>query len=410
LVSTHDEGDGRRHGAGWQVRGAGAGAGMLLALLGSDPARALDGDRLQLNASSASSYDDNLTRTPSSRVPNVDEIRTDQLGAATHLFYSRQNYDASVSVSRGSYRKFASQDYTAKNYSFSAATDVGNDGRVSLGLQQNQSLTPLSNFQALIRDLVSNRALTLGGNYALDARFALDATVSRTTSSNDYAPLSSSDVRIDSQALGASYALPEGSKVGLRESFSRANYPNAALAPAQGGTVYDPRYLDRRLEVFGSLSLTPITTLSGNLAAVDRSYGTLIGQDTRSTYGTLNADTASGGPLSGGASLRRELGGQAILASRVVETDGLNLHANYAWSALISASARLDLARRRYSVDAPGFPAHREYETLLTLGLSYAPLRFLSFGFDINGDWRRANPEVYSFTDRRYALTVSFLL
>jgi hypothetical protein len=385
---------------------------MLLAamLLGTgSTASALDGDRFRLDAGSSLTYDDNLVRSSLLVPAQSDEILTASVGAQAHLLYSRQNYDATISLLRGYYRHFSQQNYSATNFNLAAGTGIWNAGHISAELQQSQSLTPLSTLQTLVRDVVTTRTLRLNGTYALDARFELDGRVSRSTSRNDFAPLAYNDVDLTTPSLGVSYSLADGSRVGLHETFSRASYPHPAQQLFFGffPKTYDASYLERRTELSGSLPITPITSITGAVAYTERTYGHLAGQDTHGVYGNLGVDRNDGGPLNYGVAIRRELGGQLVLASQVVETDGLNLHAGWTYSALLSATARVDLARRRYSVDQPGFPAHREYETLIGLGVAYAPLRVLNFALDVSLDRRRATPEVFSYSDRRYTLSAN---
>ena len=389
-------------------------AGALMTLLAA-PALALEGDPLQLTAATSLTYDDNLARTSSSRPALSDEIATAQAGVLLHLLNSRQVYDANASVLRAAYNHNGSQDYTASNLSLGGATDIGNAVHVNLGVSQQQSLAPLNNFvnaTALVRDVVTTRRVTGAGSYGLDSRFSLDANASATRLSNDNAALAYNDNEGRTGSLGLSYNLPEGSKLGVRGIYSRANYPNLVplLTPSGPGALYDPSYVDHRVEVFGSLSLTPITTVSGSVAQVNRSYRALPGQGTNSQYGRIGFDTASGGPLSFGAEVHRDIGGEPYLASRIVYTDGVQLHTRYEYSALLSASAKVDLTRQRYSVDSPGYPAHREYDTRLSLGVDYAPLSYLRLRGEALMDWRHANPSYFGYIDRRYVVTASLTL
>jgi hypothetical protein len=386
---------------------------MLLAamLLGTGSvASALDGDRFRLDAGSSLTYDDNLLRSSLLVPAKSDEILTASVGAQAHLLYSRQNYDATINLQHGYYRHFSQQNYSATNFDLAAGTGIWNAGHLSAELQQTQALTPLTTLQTLVRDLITTRTLRLNGSYDLDARYRLDAGVSRSTSRNDFAPLAYNDVDLTTPSLGLSYALADGSRVGLRQSFSRANYPRPSQQLFFGffARTYDPSYLERRSELYGTLPITPITSITGAIAYTQRTYGHLTGQDSHGVFGNLGIDRDDRGSLTYGVAIRREQGGQQVLASQVAETDGLNLHASLAWSALVSANARIDLARRRYSIDQPGSPAHREYETLIGLGLTYAPLRVLNFALDVSLDRRRATPEVFSYSDHRYTLSANF--
>ncbi|MDE3011222.1 MAG: hypothetical protein KGI67_10075 [Pseudomonadota bacterium] len=387
---------------------------LALALLGclARPGFAFDGDRFKVNVSSNISFDDNLTRVPAVVAPPTsDQITTTGVGGEMHLLDGRQNYDATVTAQQADYRRHSSQNYTATNFMLGAGSDVGNYAHVAARLEQSEALTPLAQLQTLVRDVVRTRTAGLTGSYDLDARVRLEASGTRVQSRNDNATLTINDLDTSSGTLGLSYGLPEGSRVGVRLNLTQATYPNTQI-PLGGGLYqsYDPRYTDRRVETFGNLSLTPITSLSGTVAAVDHSYGALSGLNSHGIYGSLALDTNSGGPLSYGATLRRDLGGQAILASRVVETEAASVHAAYAYSAVLSAHTSLEFDRNRYSVDLPGFPAHREYETLLSAGLQYTPRRFLTLGLDYALDDRRANPALFGYTDHRLTVSGMFSL
>lgn len=387
---------------------------LTLALLGcmARPVYAFDGDRFKVNVSSSVSFDDNLARVSAAVAPPVsDQITSTGIGGEMHLLDGRQNYDATVGVQQADYRRHSSQNYTATNFSLAAGSDVGNAAHLAARLEQSQALTPLAQLQTLVRDVVRTRTAGLTGSYDLDARVRLEASATRVQSRNDYAALSFNDLDTSSGTLGLSYGLPEGSRVGVRLGLTQATYPNTQI-PLGGGLYqsYDPRYTDRRVETFGTLSVTPITSLSGTLAVVDHSFGALTGLDSHGVYGSLTLDTNSGGPLSYGATLRRDLGGQAILASRVVETEAAGVHAAYVYSAVLSGHTSLEFDRNRYSVDLPGYPAHREYETLLSAGVQYVPRRFFSLGLDYAFDDRRANPAFFGYTDHRLTLSGVFSL
>lgn len=365
---------------------------------------AFEGDPFTLGASSALSHDDNLVRAPAGAPVVSDSILTDRISAGLRLRDGGQAYDASASVQDGRYRHYSSQDYRALDAFLGAATDIGPDAHVSLGLRQAQALASLSDYQALVRDLVTTRTASLVARRAVNALDAIDGSLTRTTSTNDNPQLKFNDVSVDAESLGLVHAIGEGSQIGVRGEISRGHYTDVLAGLAASSAPYDPDYIDRRLELSGRLSVTPISRLAATVALVERRYAYLIGQDVHGTLGSLGADTDSGGPLSGGVAIRRELGAQGIPASRQVPGTGLLMHVKYAFSAVLKASAQLDSARRQYGIDTPGLPAHRENQSTLTLALDYLPWRYLGFELLALGDWRRANPPQFGYTDRQISL------
>ena len=373
---------------------------------------ALDGDRVQLKASTSVLYDDNLTRSASSSGQPIltDEITTVQAGAEIHLAESRQNYDGNIYVVRGLYAHKGSQDYTGVNYLLGAATDVGNEAHIALNLTQTQALQGLQNIQALVRDLVTTRTGNLTMTDAIGPRYSIETGVSVAQQRNDAASLNYNDNNSLIANLGVSYAIADASKIGIRGIYNRTSFlnPSPALAPLT--TPYDPSFIDRRVEIFGSLDLTPVTKFNGSVAEGQRTYGALNGSSVSSVYGLLAVEHDSGTPLSYGGKLRREIGGVGVLASSVADTDGLEVHGKYSYSELLSFNASTEVRRVRYTVSSPGLDPHVEYGDTILLGAHYIAARWVTFDLTAGGDWRRSNQSIYSFVDHRYMLTANFLI
>lgn len=375
---------------------------------------------LRMSASLSETYDDNLARSSALTGITSDFITRAAAGATVHRGYGQQVIDADVDLGRSVFRFHPIQDFTAINWLLGVGSEVGRDGQVGLALRQTQDLMPLENFQSLIRDVVTNRSVSLTGHQDIGVRYRIEALASHSWYSNDNALYSYNDNQSNSGSLGLVYRPSADTYFGVRVATMTVSY-SQVLTPAVAaqlntvGPVRAPlttnfiaNYSEHQLSPYFSWTPANGVTVKGNVAEVDRSYEALSGQNVRSLFGLLAVDYDRKGRLSGGLGLHRDLGGSTLLASRLVETDGVDVHARYSLDALTRVDSRLALDRRRYSVDQPDFPAHREYETLFNLAVAHDLQHDLTVALDFTGDWRRANPSAFAYTDRRWLIRLRY--
>ncbi len=374
---------------------------------------------LRMSATLDELYDDNLTRSSSAVGTGSEFITHAAAGGSFHRGYGQQSVDADLNVGRSLFRWHPGQDFTAVNWMLAGGSELGRDGHVGLGMRQTSDLLPLENFQSLVRDVITNRVLTLDAREDIGVRLRLEGQLSHGWYTNDNVLYTYNDNQSNNGSLGIVYRPSADTYFGVRVAGATVTY-STLLTPAVAAQVAVPgfpqtaatnvlnNYTERQLAPYFSWTPSNGITFKGNLGEVDRTYDALPNQNVRSLFGVLALEYDRSGRISGGLSLHRDLGGSTLLASRLVETDGIEVHGRYALDSLTRVDARLSADRRRYSVDQAGYPAHREYENLCNLSATHDLQRNLSLGLDYTGDWRRANPAIFGYTDHRMMLRLRF--
>ncbi len=375
---------------------------LVATVVSAAPALALD-DRYQLTASGDISSDDNLTRTGGGIPRLSDVLTTARVAASATLPDGLRSYSLGANVSQVRYARFTQQDYTAFGFNAGLSEAIGRDVQVELVLSQSQSLLPLNNFQALVRDVVTTRNESLQLREAMDARWSVVETVALAQTINSIGSLDYNDQNVATVSAGLDYRLASGSGGTVSVIRSTSSYPYLTSLPG----VPDPSYQDTRLDGKLDWPVTPITTVHADVAGTHRSYNQLPAQNFNGLVGSVSADLAPGGPWSMGILISHDLGGTGTLASRVLTSDTLDWHGSLAWGALWSSNARLAEVNRHYSVDQPGFPAHQETSRQWSLANNYQPRRWLTLSLSLAGEVQRSNPGLYAFVDHRVTFGVT---
>lgn len=386
---------------------------------GNGDTAAIEPKEFNLLGSISETYDDNVARSSAGTPALSDWLTHAEAGGSFQRGYGQQTIQVSGTVGRTVFANNAVEDYDAFNWLVSGASEFGRDGRLGASLQQTMGLMPVENFQTLIRDVVTQRVLSLTAGKDIGAYLRFEAIGQHTWQTNDNPLYTSSDNQSNSGSLGLALRPSQqtyfGARVGFLNTFFATELTPAIAAlqpqPAFAVPLAAPVRADfHEFEISPYFSWTPDDgiTVNGNLSEVTRHYDSQPGQAVRSLFGTGTIDYDRKGRLSGGVGIHRELGGQTVLASRFVETDGANLHARYQLLALTSLQAQYSVDRRRYSVDEPGYPAHREYENTFSLSAVRELQRSLSLALNYTGDWRHADPAVFGFIDHRVMLRLDY--
>ena len=164
---------------------------LVATVVSAAPALALD-DRYQLTASGDISSDDNLTRTGGGIPRLSDVLTTARVAASATLPDGLRSYSLGANVSQVRYARFTQQDYTAFGFNAGLSEAIGRDVQVELVLSQSQSLLPLNNFQALVRDVVTTRNESLQLREAMDARWSVVEAVALAQTINSIGSLDKS--------------------------------------------------------------------------------------------------------------------------------------------------------------------------------------------------------------------------
>ncbi len=380
-------------------------AATCLSLIAATAA-AIDYDRIRLTAGETITYDDNLTRVNSGLPTLSDRIETESVGAALQLPISQQMYDLSAQVSRNHYLRNSVLDNNGFALHAGAQANLAGDKHLSLNLDSTRRAVPLEVFQAEVRDLVTTNSIDLGADQALDVRWRMEEDLRRVRATHDNSTQQYNDLTTDTFRLSEVYSPLQDDQVGVREVLVRADYPNALPATA-GVPVGTASYRETRLEGFADWALSAISTVHGSVAYSQRDYQSLVGANFHGVIGSLGWEYTPSGPWTAGAGIHKILGGQDVLASRVVATDSVDVHGTYTFDALISAHLSTTMARRRYSVDEPGFPAHQELENQVNAGLQYVARSWLTLNGDLFAIRRRANPSLFAYEDRRITFSAN---
>lgn len=345
-------------------------------------------------------FESNLYRLPDGSDPDrgarSDLVSLTRLGASYSRLIGLQDVSAAVGVAATRYRESDHLDYEGLDADARWNWVVGRTWRGHLAARQSQSLSGFDDFTGDERSVNTYRRLEFTGDRAIGPKWFLGAGASRTTSeySDDTRP--NADYRARGLMLRGGYLRRGGERIVFSLGRTDGEYPN------RNATRFSDReYRQTDYRVSGNWSPTGITTFSGYLGYVTRSYDFADNRDYQGAIGRIEMAWQASGKLRITGHARRELGAQEDLVDNYVVTEAIAVRPAWQVSDKVEVATMLEYRRRDFGGD-PGFLSEDEAdrtENQARLGLSadYRYSRAVGFGASLRWESRNADSDARDY-------------
>ena len=384
----------------------------LIAIIGSDPVFAADGDPLEISVFTSLQHDSNLFRLADGVSPGGDGSRsattwTGGAGLRVDKSYSLQRLSLAATVSRYHYDPYSNLDFTG--YTLAASYAWSLTPSLTGNLIYNRRKLP-SDFADVGYEQRPNPAQGEDRRLDVDWRaFAMvhpRLSVFEIKNTSDRPVFQRENANATSVELSLIYTARSGNKL---EAYGRRASGNYTDLDRVDALLIDPQFTEREFGLRGDWKLSDLTRLDGSIGSLDRTHDSFSVRNFNGAVGRLGfVYTPSGKTevrFSGSRSLRSS---QTAINSYFVEeiysiapawrpTEKITITPSYTWS------------NRDFKGAPSPVTALLHTDTRIgALQLDWAALRSLGLSLAIFDARRSSNAASLQYRDRGASITASF--
>lgn len=380
----------------------------LLLMISAALLYADDADIINLQASFASTRDDNLFRVPSNgaRKPVLDTISTTTFGISVNKAASLQKLVGNVSWNGTRYQNNSQLDGGGLHYDAKWLWAVGRAVTGELSADRTVAQNSFRDVQGLStteRNQRTTESQRLAADYWLHSDWHLLGTLSRQTVSNEQAILAESNFESHGGTLGVRYFPRSGNSISWQARRSDGRYTNRASSEA---SQFDNAYVESGQDVSVNWRPSGKGTITGKIGYQRRRHPHFSGRDFGGWVGQLGYSYSYSAKTTLGANYQRNLAAYQQQSSSYYLSDELTLTSEWAATSQVSLAARLAWSQRYFRGEIVAVNAERKDE-VKTLGvdLTYQPQRSLRLTAGLAAETRNSNDNAFDYTDRKVLLT-----
>lgn len=279
---------------------------------------------------------------------------------------ARQRLDLSAGLSRTRYSNFNTLDHDGRNIRGTWNWVLGNHLSGNIGASTLRSLTPLSNFSELARNLRTIRNANADGAWQFHPSWNVRGAVSRYTVAYDLESQRYGNIEEDRSEIGMNYLARSGSSVGLMLARVDGAYPDRARF-----TRVDESYSQDEARARVSWIVSGKTKVQLSAGWVSRHLSGARSAGYSGPGGRLTADWAVTGKTSLNASVWRELASSDDVVAPYSVNQGVSLAPAWRMSEKVTLQGALRYEKRDFEGGAAQLA---DTNRTASLTVSYSPL------------------------------------
>jgi len=314
------------------------------------------------------------------------------VGLKADLPASRQRLVLDLQAVMHDYNRFDLLDHNEYLASGTWKWQAGSNWSGDAGYAKRRYLSPLSEIQAPIKDMVTEDRAFFGAGFMLTPRWKLRGAADWIKWDHDEPTRDSLDARIVSGTVGLDYVTPPGNYVGGQFKYSDGEYPHQE--PVAGGFV-DNRFKEYEASLVAHWIATGKSSFDARAGYTSRQHDQLPQRDFDGFTGRLNYDWYIASKTLLNFAIWRELRSSEDISASYVLAEGWSVGPAWAPTSKIVLQARYIREDRDYRGD-PGFVltggTQRE-DTFRGIYLSagYTPRRNIRLSLEIERGNRDSN-------------------
>ncbi|MDP3538788.1 MAG: outer membrane beta-barrel protein [Azonexus sp.] len=362
-----------------------------------------------MNATLYSMRDNNLFRLAPSANPQAlgldgrsDSVTMTSLGLNFNKLLGNQRVIANLTALDSRYQRNDYLNFLAINYDAKLLWTVGRRWTGELSLDQNEALNTFSDYtnyrQRNIRTTDNQR---FSANYWFHTSWAAVAGVYRTSVANEQPFLAESDYSGTGYNVGVRYRPVSGNTLTARAATLDGTYNKRKFNTV---SQYDNGFQQNVYGLDLDWRLTGKSQVKGRLDYLERQHEHFSSRDYSGVVGNLDYVYSYSGKGLLTLGYKHDLASFQQVTASYYELDEINLLAQWAATAQVTAGARLGYGWRSYKgeiITLPaGFVQREDKYTRLGFDLGYQPARWLQLKAGITFENRNVNYDTLDYKDR----------
>ena len=390
-------------------------AGMLVQSAAAQQGESLP-LKLALVLGGSVTWDANVFRLPGSVSPLTtvgkpnkdDRITTTYVGLRIDKSFAQQRFQLDVTQTATRFNSFSFLNFDALDYRGAWLWSLTPRVSGMLSFDHKQTLAPFTDYRGFQRNIsnTDNRRFNVDGWLAGGWHLLLGLFDGETKYTQVFLPQTSS--RSNGAEAGVRYLAASGSSITATRRSSKGTTLNQPLDPVN---FIDDGFRLQESELQSTWLVSGKSTLNGRLAWVQRSHEHFAQRDFSGMAGNLDYIWTPTAKLRLAVSARRDIGAWWDLDSSYTVSDTLSFTPTWQVSTKTALRMRLDCAQRDYRgpvIANPG-PLRRDTVCSAGLGADWTPLRYVTFGANLQRDRRSSNYGAFEFDDTIAVVSASLM-
>jgi exopolysaccharide biosynthesis operon protein EpsL len=367
----------------WQRTTGNSGKRLLAAALAaafSPAAFALYGDRLELYADGAYSYDSNIFRLSKNQDPasvtgqdrKSDTYWTTTLGFNVDLPVSLQRFQLSYAWSDYRYQHFGELDHHAHTARAEWDWAVRKELLGDLGYAEQENLASFANIQGTRPDLVKTRQTWFNGAWLITPSWRAHTALAAGDARHGDPARQINDLEAASAEAGLSYVTPQENNIGGAVRYEHGKSPHSVLLQ---GVDFDNSYDQVSVGAQGKWVLSGHSRFDGRVDYTKREYDQFSNRDySGPTFRVTYTWTPTGKTLIA-STVYRDVAPLQDIQSRFVLTTGIKIAPQWDVTSKMSVRGNLEYVKWDYRGDTTLGANFEHRVTAAGVGLIYKPTR-----------------------------------
>lgn len=369
---------------------------LILVLLFTNNARAVEGDTFRPVVSYGYSYDSNLFRLENDFAAvfyGIDtSIHSDtfqRLGVGFDLDWKqgRQRVVAKALASKTRFDRYSLLDYTGQDANLEWQWQLGNYWSGKVGMSRTKSLGTFREVTGLVSNTRTSENQFFDANYRIHPRWQASLRLNSGTYTYSAAAQRASNSETDARTLGVYYLGSTLQRIGVELRESEIFLPNRALTP-----TLDNDYMDRSFNLVANWQASGKSGLNVRIGRVERKNKHISTRDYSGLNWRLDGNWAVSGKSLVGASLFREVRNTEYTTSNHSMVSGGTL--SYIWQFMPKTRMQASLGQEDYDYDGI---ARRDKIKTATVAVVHEPWVGGELSAGIQRETRDSNAFLYSY-------------
>lgn len=322
-------------------------------------------------------------------------------GFRAELPVSRQYLLIDAAVDRTNYNTYSVLDNTQKEGNATWRWQVGNLWSGNLGYSYSERLSTFYEIQSVLKETETRNTTFLDAGFQIHPDWKLVASLGR--SNQDYRETNVLDRELRSEGLEVQYRNTINTRMGLRVKVTDENLDN--LENVNGTLVNND---SKQTEISGVFYWegTVKSHLEARFGITDQKYDELTERNFQGSTGRLTYQWLMSEKTTLDISLWREGGLYYDETTAFVVTNGVSIHPVWSATPFITVSGNFSFQKNDFEGEnavilGSGQPQREDDVRLLSLALSYKPMRNVELSIAHQTEERTSNRKDSEFTDRQ---------